>query len=62
MTKPTCGPLFLKSLFKFTDGSREQVMAFSAGHMTGQAEKGLPWRLPCVYGSTVTRLLRSNPS
>lgn len=38
-SKPTCGPLFLRCLETFTSKTDDKVCVFSAGHMTGQAEK-----------------------
>lgn len=37
--KQTCGPLFLRCLEIFTKRTSNPVCLFSAGHLTGQAEK-----------------------
>ncbi len=37
--RETCGPKFLSALSHFTAQTRDPVQLFSAGHMTGQAEK-----------------------
>lgn len=38
-TKPTCGPLFAECLRTALDVTTDPVKLFSAGHITGQAEK-----------------------